>query len=226
MEVTMDDDTIGDLTDQEDIGGSGYSLDDLSAYLDAGRTPFDPAIEHNAECRSVLTSLEQVGRWSRELLADEAQEAPSSPSGAGWMDAVLGAIAREVRSGRDIAYPGPDERTTLSITEGAVRSLIRAAGDEIPGVLIGRSRIDGPLDEAGEPVTVTVTISVRFGYPLPDASDAVRTALYDALARHTPLTVGAIDVVVDDVRDSGDDGPGSSDRVVSETEPDTEEGTR
>lgn len=207
MAVTMNE-NITDGLPEDDIGGSGYTLDDLSAYLDAGRTPYDPVIEHNAECRSVLASLEQVGRWSRELLAGEAETASAEATGPGWMDGVLGAIAREVRSGKDIAYPGPDERTTLSITEGAVRSLIRATGDEVPGVLVGRSRIDGALDVPGEPVTVTVTISVRFGYALQDASDAVRTLLAETLARHTPLTIAAIDVVVDDVRDSGDEAPG------------------
>ena len=186
--------------DEDDIGGSGYSIDDLSAYLDSGRTPRNEAIERNAECRSVLASLEHMGRLSRELMESEARESAADDSSPAWLRNVLTTISREVRAGRDIPYPGADERTTLAVTEGAVRSAIRAAGDEIPGVLVTRSRLDGDLDSPGAPLRVEVAISVLFGRPMQAAADAVRASVASALAQHSPLRVDSIDVRVEDVR--------------------------
>ncbi|WP_371357815.1 hypothetical protein, partial [Salmonella sp. M127] len=57
-----------DVDQTDDVGGSGYSLEDLSAYLDRGRTPRIPAIERNAECQALMASMERMGRLSREIV--------------------------------------------------------------------------------------------------------------------------------------------------------------
>lgn len=191
--------------DDDDIGGSGYSIDDLSAYLDSGRIPRNADIERNAECRSVLASLEQVGRLSRQLVEHESRtRTASSPAPAGWLEQIMLTISAEVRAGRDIAYPSADARTTLAITEGAVRSMIRAAGDEVPGVFVSSSALAGDLESPGAVISVTVSISVLYGRSLPESSDSVRASVGNALSRHTPLTIGSIDVIVDDVRESSE----------------------
>ena len=178
----------------ETIGDSGYTLEDLSAYLDRGRTPRIADIETDAEARAVLSSLERFGALSRELVERETE--PVTP---GWFDAVMRDVTRELRAGRDIPLAAPDERVEVVITEGAIRELIREAGDAVPGVLVGRTTIDGVTDELGAEVSVHVTISVVFGRPLADAARAVREAVTHALNVHTALRVGAVDVVVDNI---------------------------
>lgn len=184
---------------QDDIGGSGYSLDDLSAYLDRGRQPAIAAIDGNAECQAVLDSLERLGALSRELVDEDAGEHPA-PSG--WLDRVMTVVAGELKAGKDIPFPPLDERAGVSITEGAVRELIRAAGDAVPGALVGRVRLEGDVASTGTedaPLTVAVTLSVLADRPITRVADDVREAVASALTLRTPVRVERIDITVDDV---------------------------
>ena len=58
--------------DIDDIGGSGYSLEELSAYLDRGRTPRIPAIDpiNLTRARSRLAS----SPWARSR--DRSEDIP------------------------------------------------------------------------------------------------------------------------------------------------------
>lgn len=179
------------------IGGSGYDLEALSDYLDRGRQPAIPAIDDNVECEAVLDSLERFGSLSRDLVVRDARQAPALDEG--WFGTLMTSIAREVKAGRDIPYPNADPRTELTITEGAIREIIRAAGDSVPGVLVGTCRIGGEVAEPGGVVDVALTISVLFDRPLPAVTGEVRAAVHSALLSSTPLTVGDIDITVDDV---------------------------
>lgn len=182
---------------QTGIGGSGYDLDELSAYHDRGRTPAIAAIDDNPECQAVLASLDRFGALSRDLIARDAAVAPALDEG--WFTGLMSTIATEARAGRDIEFPDPDPRTRLTITEGAVRELVRAAGDSVPGVLVGRCRLDGDVSDPDAEIRVAVTISVVFRTPLPDVTRAVRSAVHTALIASTPLRIAAIDITVDDV---------------------------
>src|SRR5689334_24329059 len=110
------------------IGGSGYTLDDLSAYLDRGRTPRIAAIEDDAECQAVLAEIERPGALSRRLVEQSAE-----PIDAGWLDRLMGGLGRELRAGRDLPYPDSTPERRFVITEGAVREIVRRAGDEVDG---------------------------------------------------------------------------------------------
>ncbi len=183
----------------DDIGGSGYSLDDLSAYLDRGRQPAIGAIDGNAECQAVLDSLERLGALSRELVEEDAGE---NPAPSGWLDRVMTVVAGELKAGKDIPFPPLDERAGVTITEGAVRELIRAAGDAVPGALVGRVRLEGDVtaaDTVDAALTVSVTLSVLADRPIALVADEVREAVSIALERRTPLRVDRIDITVDDV---------------------------
>ena len=191
-----------------DIGGSGYDLDELSAYLDRGREPAIAAIDGNAECQAVLASMERFGSLSRDLVARDVATAPALDES--WFAALMSTVARELRAGRDIDFPDPDPATRLSITEGAVREVVRAAGDSVAGVLVGSVRlgvVDAVAPGAGGPVDVHVSISVAFRAPLPDVARTVRTAVHTALLTHTPLAIGEIDITVDDVFVATSDDP-------------------
>jgi len=184
----------------DDIGGSGYSLEDLSAYLDRGRLPRISAIERNAECQAILASMERMGRLSREIVEDQASE----PVSESWYDSIMREVMREFRAGRDIPLARTDDGTELVVTEGALYELIRTVGDGIEGVLVGRVRLDQP--EPNAPLEVRVTVSVRFGRAMNSAVDQMRDGIRSAIERHGDLRVGRVDVTVGDVHlDEGED---------------------
>ena len=109
--------------DVDDVGGSGFSLEDLSAYLDRGRTPRIPAIERNAECQALLASMERMGHLSREIIDEQAAE----PLAESWYDEIMREVMREFRAGRDIPLARTADGTQLVVTEGALYELPLAA---------------------------------------------------------------------------------------------------
>jgi len=180
--------------------GDGDALDmaALADYLDRGRTPRIAAYEDDPDARNALRALEHMRDLGRELVEVEAEEAEAP--GDDFFRGVLAHISRESRAGRDIPLSHPDPGVRLALTEGAVRTLVRQAGDEVPGVLIGRCTLDGDVTRAGEPVRVALTMSVVWGDPLPELAQRVRERVHAALLRHTELRVEAIDVTVADVQ--------------------------
>ena len=182
-----------DVDDVDDVGGSGYSLEDLSADLDRGRTPRIPAIERNAECQALLASMERMGRLSREIVDEQATE----PLAESWYDEIMREVMREFRAGRDIPLTRTADGTQLVVTEGALYELIRTVGDDVAGVLVGRVRIDQP--EPTDALDVRVTVSVLFGYPMQRTVDLMRDGIRAAIERHGELRVGRVDVTVGDV---------------------------
>lgn len=192
---------MSDDVDVDDVGGSGYSLEDLSAYLDRGRTPRIPAIERNAECQALLASMERMGRISREIVEEQAAE----PLAESWYDEIMREVMREFRAGRDIPLSRTVDGTQLVVTEGALYELIRTVGDDIQGVLVGRVRIDQL--EPTAPLDVRVTVSVLFGHPIQDTVELMRGGIRTAIERHGELRVGRVDITVGDVHlDPEDEG--------------------
>ncbi|WP_413317694.1 hypothetical protein AA0Z99_12075 [Agrococcus sp. 1P02AA] len=177
------------------IGGSGRTLEELSAYFDAGRSPQIAAIEQDPECQAMLASMERMSRLTRALAVDESHAVE-----AGWVDRVLAVVRDEVRAGRDLPLETIDDRTETTVTEGALRELARRAGDEVDGVLVGS--VDLRFDEQ-QALQVRVTIGVRFGAPMRERADEVRARIRTALAAHAPAPVQQLDVVIDDVFEAG-----------------------
>lgn len=176
----------------------GHTIEELTDYLEAGRTPPDPSIEGSAACRIALDALARLHDLTPDLIA--ADTAAESQADDGWVRRILGGIALEARSGRRIplAAPGPD--ADLVITEGAVRGLVRAAENAVPGVLVGRCRFDGDVTVHASPVRVLVDVSLRYGQPLHVATARLRAEIAERLATHTALDVTGIDITVSDVR--------------------------
>lgn len=192
-DVTDDEVDEQDTDAPETIGATGVTLEELSAYFDRGRTPRIAALEHDAEARALLDSMERLDRLSATMANEDA--AAAGDLDEQWLDGLLGVIRSEVRAGRDLPIEDPDERTSTTITEGALREIARSAGDGIEGVLVGRVHLRedvGVLD-------VRVSIGVRYGNALVPTADAVRLAVHHALLTHAPMTLGTIDVVVEDV---------------------------
>ncbi|MGY6499045.1 MAG: Asp23/Gls24 family envelope stress response protein [Microcella sp.] len=183
--------------DGDGIGATGYDLAALGEYLDRDCQPPIPAIDESPECQAALDRLRRVRSLSRELVDDDARQQPPLP--VEWVRGLLAGLELDVRAGRDIPFGGDDPATRLSITEGAVREVVRGAGDAVPGVLVGGVTLDGDVTTPGAAIGVELRISVALVEPIPDIAEHVRARVTTALLSHTELHVTRIDVTVDDV---------------------------
>jgi hypothetical protein len=176
----------------------GHTLEELSAYLDAERLPPNFSIEASAGCQIALAALGRLRELTAHALEAQAAAEPAPPDR--WVQNIMGRIALEARAAS--ASPSGQASTTarLAVNEGAVRRLVRAAGDSVPRVIVGRCEIEGDVTAPGEPVTVTVEISVAWGENLPRTAGRVRAAIHRDLLSLTELRVDAIHIIVQDVR--------------------------
>jgi uncharacterized alkaline shock family protein YloU len=175
----------------------GYTIDDLADYLDAGMTPQDPVIDISPACQIALAALARLKTLTATFLDEEA--AAEEPRDETWMSSLLQRISLESRTGRQIPYRVAALRSELVITEGAVRGLIRAAGDTVHGILVGRSALIGDVTTLNEPITVEVEATIIWRNNIPDAATQLRQAIQDTLARNTHLIVAGITVTISDV---------------------------
>ncbi|NKF32981.1 Asp23/Gls24 family envelope stress response protein, partial [Pseudomonas sp. BGM005] len=95
-----------------------------------------PHIESCPECLNALDALERAGRLSRDLIDDEASRLPAPPES--WFERIFATIHEELRAGRSFPISHPDPRVHITVTEGAVRALLRDSGDSIDGAYITR----------------------------------------------------------------------------------------
>jgi uncharacterized alkaline shock family protein YloU len=175
----------------------GVSTERLADYLDAGREPYDPLIEDDPAALAQLVALQRLRALSADLVESDAAAAPApDPS---WIAGVMDRVRMESRTGRDIPLTSPDARSTLHITEGAVRSLVREAGDSVPGSVVVSCGLSGDVGVDGAPIRVDVALSVVYGADVRQVADLVRGAVAEALSRQTELVVEALDVTVRDV---------------------------
>lgn len=175
----------------------GHTIEELSAYLDAGRHPLDPSIEASPSCQLALEAMERLRAVSGGLLAAEAAGEPTAD--ASWVQRVLTGIALDARAGRRIPLRHPSPTADLAITEGAVRGVIRSAEADVDGVVVGRCRIDGDLATPDATVDLAVDVSVRVGLAIPRAAARLRAAIASRVRANTDLTIRTIDITVHDV---------------------------
>ncbi len=175
----------------------GHTIEQLGDYLDAGRQPLDESIERSPGCQLALDALERLRGLTPDLLAADTAAEPAPDES--WVQRILGGIVLDARAGRRIPYAAPD-RGDLAITEGAVRGIVRAAENAIPGVLIGRCRLHGDVAASGAPVRIDIEATVPYGRSIARLSDQLRTEIAARLAAHTELNVPGIDILVHDVQ--------------------------
>lgn len=181
--------------DPQDL--DGHSIDELTDYLEAGRTPRNPSIEESASCQLALDALERLHGLGPALIAADAEA--SRLVDDSWVDRVLGEIALDVRAGRRVPLPSSDPRSDLGITEGALRGMIRGAEKSFPGVVLGRCRIDGDVLDADAPISIDIEASVPYGTAILRLVEEVRAEIAARLAAHTALNIERIDVTVENV---------------------------
>lgn len=195
------DDTASPLDEPTpDAELDGHTMEELGDYLDRGRAPYDASIETSAACRLALTGMTRIRELSRSALDREARA--DSRRDDLWISGLLETIRAEIVSGRDIPVSHPDPALRLTLTEAAVRGMIRRAGDTMGGLIMGRCTLDGDVTTPGEVIRIEVTASLAFGLPADRTAERLRERIGFALARHTELVVGPIDVTIDDVYSS------------------------
>lgn len=175
----------------------GHTIEELSDYLDAERMPRDASIENSPGCQIALASLARLRASAWAMLEAESTAEPDRDTA--WMSTLMSNISRESRAGRDIPISDPDPLTSLVVTEGSVRGLIRAAGDGTGGALIGKCDLNGDVTVPGEPITVHVSASVAWGENLVDLATLLRDRIAAALATHTELNIAAVNITIEDV---------------------------
>ncbi|MBL3683004.1 Asp23/Gls24 family envelope stress response protein [Leucobacter aridicollis] len=153
--------------------------------------------EETAEQRLERDALDRLSELVPALLERDAQAEGAVDES--WVRGVLAGIRLDARAGRRIPIEA-GERADLGITEGAVRGIIRACEDRVPGALIGRCQLDGDVTEPGAPIRVEVDVSALYGAPIVPLAERLRAEIGQALAAHTPLAVAAIDISVRDVQ--------------------------
>lgn len=188
----------GDADALDPANLDGHTIEELSAYLDAERTPTNFSIESSPGCQIALAALDRLPELTGHIL--EAQAAAEVAPPDSWVRSIMDRIALEARAGREIPIRHTAPTAHLTMTEGAVRGLIRAAGDGIPEIIVGRCQLDGDVTVAGAPITVTVDISVAWGHSIPLAAEHAREAIRRELSKHTELVIAAVHITVQDVR--------------------------
>lgn len=175
----------------------GMTVRGLADYLGADRTPVDPHIESCPECLNALEALERAGRLSRDLIDSDATRLPAPPES--WFERIFSTIHEELRAGRSFPISHPDPRVQITVTEGAVRALLRDSGDAIDGVFISRTEIVGDAETLGAAVEINLTASLRFGISIDTLTRSVRDSAYAALTAHTDLHITAVNITVEDI---------------------------
>ncbi|TFB65873.1 hypothetical protein E3N85_11150 [Cryobacterium sp. Hz9] len=175
----------------------GHTIEELSDYLDRGRTPADPSIDDSPECEIALRSLERLRRVQLNLLdSDLSRESARDDS---WVSSILDNISREAHRGREIPLAHPSPTARLVVTEGAVRGILRETGDRMANIIVGRCVLVGDVEVPGMPVTVQVDVTIFQGENIPMMADRLRQLMFAALQQYTELVVAAIDITVRDL---------------------------
>lgn len=175
----------------------GFTIEELSDYLEANRTPPDPRIEQSAGCQLALDALQRLKQLTPRLLEADAAAAP--PIDEGWVQGVLAGLKLDARAGRRVPLASSAANADIGITEGALRAIVRGAERVVPGVFIGKCGFDGDITEIGTAVRVAVELSVPFETSIPAAAQAIRDAIHTRLATHTTLRIEGVDVTVHDI---------------------------
>ena len=193
--VSGDDDRIiGDVA-VADL--DGRSVDELVDYFDADFTPANPSIDNSAGCQIALAAIRRLRTLTDTFLDDEANSLP--PLDETWLTGILNQISVQAQAGRDIPLGEAEREKGLVVTEGAVRAIIRSAGDNLPGLLVGRVRFTGDVTRPGEPVAVYVDATAMWGRNIPESADELKRAIDAEIRKHTRLRVTSINVTVHDI---------------------------
>ncbi len=207
--------------------GCGRSMDDVWDHIE---TPPDQHELTCPFCRAARADLAALARATRQLRHDEINDDSLQTSPA-TLDRILTIARTEVRRGRRLPLtpPGPARSSDLTVSEQAVATVIRRAGDRLPDVQIRRCAVElTPADgAAASPSTpgaeveaaarratsttlspgrvrigVSLRVSVGSATAIPETMDALRRTISASVDHEVGVVVDRIDVTVEDVHDA------------------------
>jgi hypothetical protein len=170
----------------------GHTVESLSDYLDRGREPRDPHIESSPAAQNALAALSRLRAVAPRVMAAHAEQ--FAPTNDGWLKRILDQIGLQAHAGRDIPISHDVGGAVLSISEGAVRSLVRDAGDLTDGLIVERCRLDGDLETPGAPIDIHVVVSTFDGLDEARVTAEFREHVLESLGLHTDLVIASITV--------------------------------
>ncbi|WP_159942602.1 MULTISPECIES: hypothetical protein [unclassified Nocardiopsis] len=176
-------------SDDHDRLPCGNTVDALLRHMTSGElTGHERTCEH---CRAQAEELRPLVTAVRR----DGEEEVTAPSGL--LTDVMRAVRSERRSERTIVLGGTGPGGT-EVRESAVAAMLRASVEAVPGVVVGRCRVE----QTGEGLFVRVTARVAVGLPIPDAAGAARRAMRSLVERRLGLPVARLDIDVVDLDDS------------------------
>ena len=180
--------------DEENL--DGHTVESLSDYLDRGREPRDASIESSPAAQHALAALSRLRSVAPRVMAAKADD--FAPKNENWIKRILDQIGVQANAGRDIPIPHDVEGAELSISEGAVRALVREAGDRTDGLIVERCRLDGDVETPNAPIRIDVVVSTFEGMDEDLVTAEFGSYVREALEMHTTLNISAITVRVHD----------------------------
>jgi uncharacterized alkaline shock family protein YloU len=182
----------------------GHTIDSLSDYLDRGREPRDPSIESSPAAQNALAALSRLRTVAPRVIAARADD--FAPKNENWIKRILDQIGVQAHAGRDIPLSHDAAGAVLSISEGAVRAIVRDAGDRTEGLLVERCKLEGDVETPGAAIDVLVIVSLFEDADERAVTEEFRGYVEEAIARHTHLVVQSITVKVHDTDLDEEDG--------------------
>ena len=88
---------------------------------------------------------------------------------------------------------------TITVTPTALAGLVVEAAEAVDGVQVRRGRRRLDIDVALGEASVRLELSARYGLVLPDAAREVQQRVADALVTMCEVSVGSVDVSVEEV---------------------------
>jgi hypothetical protein len=170
----------------------GHTVESLGDYLDRGREPRDPKIESSPAAQNALAALSRLRAVAPRVIAARAEQ--FAPTNDSWLKRILDQIGVQAHAGRDIPISYDVDGAVLSISEGAVRSLVRDAGDHTDGLIVERCRLDGDVEAPGAPIDIHVVVSTFDGLDEARVTSEFREHVLESLGLHTDLVIASITV--------------------------------
>lgn len=181
-------------TADDQLLGCGRTIDQVWRGLDR---PPDAHESGCVFCRDARSSLARLAGVIEEFRADEQTGEDDGRPGDRVKDAVMQVARAEVRRGRRLRVRD-DPGGSVEISEQTLTALIRFACDSVPGVRSRRCHVsqqDGVLDVAAH-------LAIRSGAPGPALADQVRSRIAAVVPARAGLSVGRIDLIIEDVYDA------------------------
>ncbi|WP_017570343.1 anti-sigma factor [Nocardiopsis halotolerans] len=177
-----------DPSDDHDRLSCGNSVDALLGdMLSGGLT------EHESACEYCRAQADELRPLVDAVRRDGEEEATAPP---GLLTDVMRVVRAERRSEGTIVLTGPGPGGT-EVRESAVAAMLRTSAASVPGVVVGRCRVE----QTREGLSVRATARIAVGFPIPDAADAARRAMRSLAEQRLGLPVVRLDIDVVDLDD-------------------------